>query len=399
MAAPQFFVSSPQAAVGHHTSQTVRSPFGTHSHHHKTVTDLDGSAQVHRFDSRFHNNAGAQVVRVARPRLVNTGPFAVQALPHQTPIVVGGSAGSTPVITAARGSATNIFQTPDGRIFAYSNGANQIVPGQIFQTPDGRIFTTAVINQNTHNNQQPIQQQQQPTVAAEPQSEVIEVRTPKEINQNINNNNQALLDALVATEAIESESEVIEAVRDTSDYDEDLFDYESEEDVFDSVFDEEEPEMEEQSTEVPALATEEEEVVEEVEQVSAPINQQDVIVTQTGQGLPHFVAVPQQTFVARAPLTPATSRFVPTRFGNVNAFGHTGVQHIFRNNFAHNNVFHAGHAAAPALAPTVFRAAPATTVFRAAPSPIAAPVAVPALAQGVSSGYFSFPGAGLAFQF
>ena len=172
MAAPQFFVTSPQAAVGAHTSQTVRSPFGTHSHHQKTVTDLDGSAQVHRFDSRFHNNAGAQVVRVARPRLVNTGPFAVQALPHQTPILVGGSAGSTPVITAARGSATNIFQTPDGRIFAYSNGANQIVPGQIFQTPDGRIFTTAVINQNSHNNQEPTQQQQ-PTVApAEPQSEV-----------------------------------------------------------------------------------------------------------------------------------------------------------------------------------------------------------------------------------
>ena len=169
MAAPQFFVTSPQAAVGAHTSQTVRSPFGTHSHHQKTVTDLDGSAQVHRFDSRFHNNAGAQVVRVARPRLVNTGPFAVQALPHQTPIVVGGSAGSTPVITAARGSATNIFQTPDGRIFAYSNGANQIVPGQIFQTPDGRIFTTAVINQN-HQTIQP--QQQQATVAAEPQNEV-----------------------------------------------------------------------------------------------------------------------------------------------------------------------------------------------------------------------------------
>jgi len=305
----------------------VRSPFGTHSHHQKTVTDLDGSAQVHRFDSRFHNNAGAQVVRVARPRLVNTGPFAVQALPHQTPIVVGGSAGSTPVITAARGSATNIFQTPDGRIFAYSNGANQIVPGQIFQTPDGRIFTTAVINQNNHNNQEPTQQQQQPTVSpAEPQSEVIEV------------------------------------VRDTSDYDEDLFDYESEEDVFESVFDEEEPEMEEQSTEVPAIATEEEEEV--VEELPAPVNQQDVIVTQTGQGLPHFVAVPQQTFVARAPLTPATSRFVPTRFG--------------------------APVASPALAPTV---------FRAAPSPITAPVAVPAVAQGVSSGFFSFPGAGIAFQF
>ena len=185
---------------------------------------------------------------------------------------------------------------------------------------------------------------------------------------------------------------MIEAVRDTSDYDEDLFDYESEEEVFDSVFDEEEPEMEEQSTEAPSIATEEEEEQEEVvEESPAPINQQDVIVTQTGQGLPHFVAVPQQTFVARAPLTPATSRFVPTRFGNVNAFGHTGVQHIFRNNFAHNNVFHAG---VPAVSP-----AGAPTFFRTAPSPIAAPIAVPAVTQGVSNGYFSFPGAGIAFQF
>ena len=135
--------------------------------------------------------------------------------------------------------------------------------------------------------------------------------------------------------------------------------------------------------------------------MSAPINQQDVIVTQTGQGLPHFVAVPQQTFVARAPLTPATSRFVPTRFGNV-VHGHTGIQHIFRNNFAHNNVFPVGApAVSPAIAPTVFRAAPGPIAapIRAVPSPIAAPVAVPAVAQGVSSGYFSFPGAGIAFQF
>ena len=85
---------------------------------------------------------------------------------HQTkvfypfPIVVGGAAGSTPVITAARGSGTNIFQTPDGRIFAFSNGAQRIAPGQIFQTPDGRIFTTAVINQDN-------QQQQQQTEAQE----------------------------------------------------------------------------------------------------------------------------------------------------------------------------------------------------------------------------------------
>ena len=156
--------------------------------------------------------------------------------------------------------------------------------------------------------------------------------------------------------------------------------------------------MEEQSTEVPALVIEEEkeEVVEEIEE--APVNQQDVIVTQTGQGLPHFVAVPQhqQTFVARAPLTPATSRFVPTRFGNVVLHGHTGAvaQHIFRNNFAHHNVF-------PVGAPAVFRAAPSPIAapIRAAPRPIAAPVAVPAVAQGVSSGYFSFPGAGIAFEF
>ena len=162
LAAPQLLVASPQGAVGSHTSQTLRSALGSHHAHHKTVTDLDGTAQVHRFDSRFHNNAGAAVVRVARPRLVTSGPFAVQALPHHAPLVVGGAAGSTPVITAARGSATNIFQTPDGRIFAFSNGAHQIAPGQIFQTPDGRIFTTAVINNNNNENNQD----------TEPQSEV-----------------------------------------------------------------------------------------------------------------------------------------------------------------------------------------------------------------------------------
>ena len=166
MAAPQLLVASPQGAVGSHTSQTLRSALGTVSSHHKTVADLDGTAQVHRFDSRFHNNAGAAVVRVARPRLVTSGPFAVQALPHHAPIVVGGAAGSTPVITAARaGSATNIFQTPDGRIFAFSNGNHQIAPGQIFQTPDGRIFTTAVINPNNNN----MNENNQDT---EPQSEV-----------------------------------------------------------------------------------------------------------------------------------------------------------------------------------------------------------------------------------
>ena len=86
MAAPQFFVSAPasQAAVATHSNQVLRSALGTHANHEKTVTNIDGTAQVHRFDSRFHNNGA--VVRVARPRLVTSGPFAVQALPHQTPI-------------------------------------------------------------------------------------------------------------------------------------------------------------------------------------------------------------------------------------------------------------------------------------------------------------------------
>ena len=43
-----------------------------------------------------------------------------------------GGNGATPVITAARG-ASNLFQTPDGRIFAFSNGAQPITPGQLFQ--------------------------------------------------------------------------------------------------------------------------------------------------------------------------------------------------------------------------------------------------------------------------
>ena len=143
-AAPQTLFARQAAAIGSHDSQTVRSPFGTVHTHSKTVTDLDGTAHVHKFDSRVQNNAA--VVRVARPRLLSSGPFAVQALPSQTPVFVGG-AGATPVITAARNNingAGNLFQTPDGRIFAFSNGNQQILPGQIFQTPDGRIFTTSV---------------------------------------------------------------------------------------------------------------------------------------------------------------------------------------------------------------------------------------------------------------
>ena len=87
---------------------------------------------------------------------------------------MGGAGGSTPVITAARGSATNIFQTPDGRIFAFSDGGQQIAPGQIFQTPDGRIFATAVIGQNNFNNPAPDvpASPAAPAPIAEPQPEV-----------------------------------------------------------------------------------------------------------------------------------------------------------------------------------------------------------------------------------
>ena len=46
LSAPQNFVA--RSAIGSHNSQILRSPFGTHSHHSKTVSDLDGTAVVHR---------------------------------------------------------------------------------------------------------------------------------------------------------------------------------------------------------------------------------------------------------------------------------------------------------------------------------------------------------------
>ena len=133
LAAPQQFLA--RQALGSHSSQTVRTPFGTLSSHQKTVAEADGTSHVHRFDTRHH---GQGVVRVSRPRLVHSGPFAVQAFPSQTPLIVGGN-GATPVITAARGPS-NLFQTPDGRIFAFSNGAQPIVPGQLFQVRLSRLF-------------------------------------------------------------------------------------------------------------------------------------------------------------------------------------------------------------------------------------------------------------------
>ena len=89
--------------------------------------------------------------------------------------------------------------------------------------------------------------------------------------------------------------------------------------------------------------------------------------------MPH----PASQIVARAPLTPATSRFVPTQVADV----------------VHSNdvVSHDGsilHTATP-------------SIVRSVATPISAPVAAPAITQGVpvSSGFFTFPGAGIAFQF
>ena len=69
---------------------------------------------------------GGSVLRVSRPQIVRSGPFAVRALPAHSPFLVGGPT-STPVIsTAPAGVASNLFQTADGRIFAFSNGNQQI---------------------------------------------------------------------------------------------------------------------------------------------------------------------------------------------------------------------------------------------------------------------------------
>mgnify|MGYP007022840137 CR=1 FL=1 len=72
LAAPQQFFAAQAgqgSSLGSHSSQTVRTPFGTLSSHSKTVAEADGTSHVHRFDTRHH---GQGVVRVARPRLVQS---------------------------------------------------------------------------------------------------------------------------------------------------------------------------------------------------------------------------------------------------------------------------------------------------------------------------------------
>ena len=112
---------------------------------------------------------------------------------------------------------------------------------------------------------------------------------------------------------------------------------------------------------------------------------------------------PATQIVARAPLTPATSRFVPTQVA-------TPVQQrvVHSNNFvtdANGNIlrtatpslFHSNNVQVTHDGDVLHTATP--SVVRAVATPIAAPVVAPAISQGVSSGYFTFPGAGIAFEF
>ena len=91
---------------------------------------------------------GGAVLRVSRPQIVRSGPFAVRALQAQSPFLVGGPT-STPVIsTAPAGVSSNLFQTADGRIFAFSNGNQQI--GKLsttLQNYNNTIFWT-LLNKN-----------------------------------------------------------------------------------------------------------------------------------------------------------------------------------------------------------------------------------------------------------
>ena len=114
---------------------------------------------------------------------------------------------------------------------------------------------------------------------------------------------------------------------------------------------------------------------------------EDVVVTQDQTGLPRFAAVPTQTVVARAPLTPATARFVATP-----AIGHS---HAVVSHSDTPVTLATRTVAAPIHAVSHTVAAPA----RAVATPLATPVNTFALADTASTGFFTFPGAGIAFNF
>merc|ERR1712029_148003 len=115
---------------------------------------------------------------------------------------------------------------------------------------------------------------------------------------------------------------------------------------------------------------------------------QDVEVSLDQTGLPRFAAVPQtQTVIARAPLTPATSRFVATP--------------------VHHHIAPVHTIATPArtvvttpvaTAPVNPFATPARTVVTTPTVVASTPVNTFGLADG-NTGFFTFPGAGFAFNF
>ena len=144
--------------------------------------------------------------------------------------------------------------------------------------------------------------------------------------------------------------------------------------------------------EVPELTEEEEEPVQRTPETPAP---QDVEVSLDQTGLPRFAAVPQtQTVIARAPLTPATSRFVAAPVHHHIAPVHTIATpaRTVVTTPINAPVHHIAHA------PVNTFATPARTVVTTPTVVASAPVNTFGLADG-NTGFFTFPGAGFAFNF
>ena len=147
-------------------------------------------------------------------------------------------------------------------------------------------------------------------------------------------------------------------------------------------------EVREPAEEEPVPVLEPEEPETDNQRTVEPQPQEDVVVTQDQSGLPRFAAVPTQTVVARAPLTPATARFVATP-----AIHHShGV-------VSHTDAFGTRTVAAPVH--SVAHHAVAAPAVVAPARAVATPAVVNnfALADVASTGFFTFPGAGIAFNF
>ena len=146
--------------------------------------------------------------------------------------------------------------------------------------------------------------------------------------------------------------------------------------------------------EVPELTEEEQEPVQRTPETPAPAPQ-DVEVSLDQTGLPRFAAVPQtQTVIARAPLTPATSRFVaaPAIGHSHSVLTHSDTPLTFATRTVAAPVHHIAHA------PVNTFATPARTVVTTPTVVASAPVNTFGLADG-NTGFFTFPGAGFAFNF